>query len=188
MSAHNLDSAAVERATRRWVADVVVGLNLCPFARKEMVQDRIRFRISDAMGEEHLLEHLCEELRWLEEFPDTETTLLIHPRVLADFQEYNAFLEVVEGLIVDLKLEGVFQVASFHPDYQFAGTAPGDPENFTNRSPYPMLHLLREASVERAVDAYPDTDSIPERNIRLMNEMGSPRLSEQLAACIKGSH
>lgn len=176
-----------EQATRRWLDKFVIDLNLCPFAKKEVVRNRVRFVVSDAESEEELLTTLMGELRHLEALPETETTLLIHPRVLTDFNQYNEFLDVADGLLVELEMDGEFQIASFHPDYRFSGTEADDPENHTNRSPFPMLHLLREASVERAVDAYPNAESIPERNIELMNRMGREQLVALLEACLKDS-
>lgn len=180
-------AATVEQATRQWLDDVVIGLNLCPFAKKEVVKQRVRFQVSDAASEDELLKALHGELRQLEEHPETETTLLIHPGILADFSDYNDFLDVADGLLVEMALDGVYQVASFHPDYQFAGTAPADPENYTNRSPFPMLHLLREASVETAIESYPGTDAIPDQNVELMNRMGTARLQALLAGCFKSA-
>jgi hypothetical protein len=116
---------------------------------------------------------------------DIATTLLIHPCVLQDFSAYNQFLDAADNLLEHLRLEGVYQVASFHPDYQFAGTAQDDPENYTNRSPYPLLHLLREDSLDLAIASHPDVAGIPVRNIRLMNELGIEKLDRMLTACLK---
>lgn len=176
-----MDHNPVIESTRRWVSDVVIGLNLCPFARREMVKDRIRFSVTDAASEEALLLTLQDELLYLNEHPDVETTLLVHPSVLQDFMAYNEFLAVADGLLAHLELEGIYQIASFHPDYQFGGTAPEDAENFTNRSPYPMLHLLREASLERAIAGYPGAELIPEQNIALMNRLGADELRRRLS-------
>jgi len=161
-------------ATRRWLERSVIGLNLCPFAESVYRGNRVRFRVSEQRSAAALLDELRSELRELHAAdPERcETTLLIHPWVLADFIEYNDFLEVCEAAILEQGLEGVLQVASFHPQYQFAGTKSEDIENYTNRSPYPMLHLLREASVERAVAAVPDPDEIYRRNIRTLRELG----------------
>ncbi len=161
-------------ATRRWLERSVIGLNLCPFAETVYRGGRVRFRVSDARSAAALLTELRTELNDLQtaDPEHCETTLLIHPWVLTDFIEYNDFLEVCEAAIVELGLEGELQVASFHPRYQFAGTQPEDIENCTNRSPYPMLHLLREASIERAVAAVPDTDEIYRRNIRTLRDLG----------------
>ncbi len=158
-------------ATRKWLSDFVIEHNLCPFARRELANETIRFVESDASDIERLLGQLHQELMLLEQDATVETTLLIHPNVLSDFQDYLDFLDIANGLLIELDLEGIFQVASFHPDYQFADTKFSDPENLTNRSPYPMLHLLREASVEKAVASHPDPESIPERNIALMKQL-----------------
>ena len=170
---------------RRWVESIVVDLNLCPFARQELVSDRVRFVATDASDEERLLVALEAELELLNDDPSVETTLLIHPEVLQDFYDYNEFLSLADGLLVQMNLEGVYQVASFHPDYQFGGTEPNDAENHTNRSPYPALHILREESLERAIANHPGIDAVPEENIRLMNEMGADRMSELLSACFE---
>ncbi|MBU0784600.1 MAG: DUF1415 domain-containing protein [Gammaproteobacteria bacterium] len=172
-------------ATRRWVEQVVVAFNLCPFAKRELVKERVRFVVSKAVDEATLLDELAHELALLNVDDSIETTLLVHPQVLRDFYRYNDFLEAADELLVDMDLEGVYQVASFHPDYQFGGTEPDDAENYTNRSPYPMLHLLREDSLSEAIDNYPEVDLIPERNIECMNEQGVDRLRALLEACLK---
>lgn len=168
------EDAPVIEATRRWVERAVVGLNLCPFARAPMVQQKIRYVVSQASDTEALLDDLLGELQSLNAVDaDTcETTLLIHPNVLADFLDYNDFLDAADAAVETLGLLGELQVASFHPDYQFAGSAPDDVENFSNRSPFPTLHLLREASIERAVEAMTDTDSIYRRNQETLQKLG----------------
>jgi hypothetical protein len=152
----------------------VIGLDLCPFAAGPYRENRVHFCVSEQRTASGLLEELRSELVKLQAADprQRETTLLIHPRVLTDFLEYNDFLEVCEATVEELGLEGELQVASFHPQYQFADTQPNDIENFTNRSPYPMLHLLREASVERAIAAVGDTEAIYRRNIRTLRELG----------------
>ena len=174
-------------ATRKWVEDVVVGYNLCPFAKRELVRNRVRFVVSEAETEDELLQALHSELQRLEDEPEIETSLLIHPGVLQDFGPYNEFLDAADGLLAYLDMEGVYQIASFHPDYQFAGTEPDASENYTNRSPFPMLHLLREGSLEAAIDSYPDVDGIPQRNIELMNELGSEKMRSILRSCLDES-
>lgn len=160
--------------TRRWLERAVIGLNLCPFAKAVHVRQQVRFVLCEATDETALLQTLRDELVFLREAdPDvTDTTLIVHPQVLNDFLAYNDFLDLADELILDLGLEGEIQVASFHPDYRFADTAPDDMANYTNRSPFPMLHLLREASVERAVAAFPDPDAIVARNIATLNTLG----------------
>ena len=161
-------------ASQRWLERAVIGLNLCPFAKAVHVRGQVRWVSSDATTPEALLEQLGEELLHLRDTPaeDTDTTLIVHPRVLGDFLNYNDFLDNADALVESLQLDGVLQVASFHPDYQFAGSAPDDVENFTNRAPYPTLHLLREDSVSRAVAAFPDPDVIVERNIATLRALG----------------
>ena len=168
---------------RHWVETVVVGLNLCPFAKRELVNDRVRFSVSEAETEEQLLADLQAELELLNNDEAVETTLLIHPGVLQDFFDYNQFLNYVDSLLTQMELEGVYQVASFHPDYQFSGTRPDDVENYTNRSPYPMLHLIREDSLERAIAGYPHPERIPERNIELLESLGRDKMQALLKAC-----
>jgi uncharacterized protein len=169
-----MTSDEIIAATRRWLERAVIGLNLCPFAESVYRAGRVRFCVSEQRSASGLLDEFRLELSALSSASPlhTETTLLIHPWVLGDFIEYNDFLEVCEAAIADMGLEGELQVASFHPRYQFAGTQPGDVENHTNRSPYPMLHVLREASIERAIAAVPDTAEIYRRNIRTLRALG----------------
>ena len=161
-------------ATRHWLERAVIGLNLCPFAKAVCARDQVRFVLSDATTPEALLEQLGVELLLLRDAPaeQVDTTLLVHPQVLGDFLDYNDFLDQADALVEALELDGVLQVASFHPQYQFAGTDPDDVENFTNRAPYPTLHLLREDSVARAVAVFADPDAIVERNIRTLRQLG----------------
>ena len=168
---------------QKWVESIIVGLNLCPFAKREVVAQTIRFAVAEAQTEEDLLISLQSELNRLNSQPEIETTLLIHPFVLQKFEAFNQFLDLADVLVEQMGLEGVFQIASFHPDYQFHGTNPNDAENFINRSPYPILHILREESVARAVAEYPDADLIPQRNIEKVNNMGRAKLEAQLQAC-----
>lgn len=160
--------------TRRWIERAVIGLNLCPFAKAVYVKEQVRFVLSDATTTEALLEQLAEELVLLRDTDAQviDTTLIIHPDVLTEFLDYNDFLENAEAAVDALDLQGVLQVASFHPQYQFAGAAADDISHYTNRSPYPTLHLLREDSVERAVAAFPDPDVIVERNIQTLGRLG----------------
>ena len=170
-------------ATRRWLERAVIGLNLCPFAKAVHAKGQVRYVLSGATTPEALLEDLGEALLHLRDAPaeEVDTTLVVHPGVLADFLDYNDFLAQADALVAELGLEGVLQVASFHPGYQFAGTAPDDAGNFTNRSPYPTLHLLREASVTRAVATYPDPDAIIDRNIDTMQRLGAGGLRDLLS-------
>jgi hypothetical protein len=167
-------AAAVVAATRRWVEKAVIGLDLCPFAKAIYVNDRVRYCVSEAQSEDALLADLSRELRALQAADPRicETTLLIHPRTLTDFLAYNDFLGAAEATVEALGLTGELQLASFHPHYQFAGSGPDDIENYTNRSPYPMLHLLRESSVERAAAAGEEVAAIGERNMETLRRLG----------------
>lgn len=169
---------------RSWVERVVIGLNLCPFAGPVLRLDRIRFEVSPATTQEQLLSSLQDELKLLDSDSGIETTLLIHPQVLQDFGDYNQFLETVDELLDLMGLDGIYQVASFHPDYQFADTDATDVENYTNRSPFPILHILREQSVERSIASYADAEQIPQRNIALMKRLGLDHMRQLLKACL----
>jgi len=174
----------VAASVRQWVESMVVGLNLCPFAKRELVKNRIRFTVTEASTEEQLMKTLEAELELINQDRSVETTLLIHPQVLQDFYNYKLFLGYTDSLLVRMQLKGIFQIASFHPDYLFYGTEPDDAENYTNRSPYPVLHLIREESLERVIADYPDVDEIPARNIALMNDLGKDKLQAIMRACL----
>jgi hypothetical protein len=181
-------SLAAENAlqeTRAWVERAVVGLNLCPFAKAPLVKGQVRFVLCETDDPRVLLEALCEEMRKLSQADpaDLETTLLVHPNVLGDFLDFNDFLEAADDAVESLGFEGVLQVASFHPDFQFAGTSHDDLGNATNRSPYPTLHLLREQSVGRAVAAFPEAESIFEANIRTLEALGEEGWAALQAQC-----
>lgn len=170
----SLTHNGVVAATRAWIERAVIGLNLCPFAKAVYIKEQIRYVVSPATTPEALLEELTRELQHLVATPaeHTDTTLLIHPSVLNDFPAYNPFLDVADTALQHLALGGVIQIASFHPQYQFAGSTASDVTNCTNRSPFPMLHLLREASVDRAVAALPEAAEIYQRNIATMRRLG----------------
>lgn len=172
-------------SVRQWVKTFVMEMNLCPFAKYEMLNNRVRFVTTSAITEEQLLISLQDELELLNSDPSVETTLLIHANVLQDFYDYNQFLSSADKLLSEMGLEGTYQVASFHPDYQFGGTNPDDAENYTNRSPYPLLHLIREASLERAIANYPDVDQVPVRNVALMNSLGHNKLQALFESLFK---
>jgi uncharacterized protein len=160
--------------TRHWLTRAVIGLNLCPFARAVHVKNQIRYAISEAENLEGVLIDLEAELNRLAQTDaaQIDTTLLIIPHALADFLEYNDCLFFADRMLKQLRLEGELQIASFHPHYQFEDSEPDDIENYTNRAPYPILHLLREASIERAVDAFPDAAEIYERNQETLRRLG----------------
>ncbi len=174
----------ITESVQNWMETFIIELNLCPFAKNELVDNKVLFTVTDAKTEDQLLESLQTELERLNNNASIETTLLIHPQVLQDFYEYNQFLSLADSLLLDLNLAGIYQIASFHPDYQFSGTNPDDVENYTNRSPFPMLHLLREDSLEKAIGKYPNVDQIPVRNIELMKSIGRDKLNLALENCL----
>lgn len=184
---HHPDTGTIIARTRYWVKRVVVELNLCPFARKPYEGEQVRYVVSEAAQPVVLLEDLNTELEHLRETDekDVETTILILPYMLQDFLDYNDFLGMVDTLIDEGGYTGEFQVASFHPNYQFAGTHADDAENYTNRSPYPMLHLLRSSGMARAIDGYARPDKIPERNIRTMEKLGAEHMRKLLSECMQ---
>ena len=159
---------------RHWLTRAVIGLNLCPFAKSVHVKNQVRYVVSEASSDADALDDLERELRLLAEADpeQIDTTLLIMPHALADFLAYNDFLYFADRLLGSLKLEGTLQIASFHPQYQFEGTEPDDIENFTNRAPYPILHLLREDSIARAAEAFPEAEDIYERNMETLRQLG----------------
>jgi hypothetical protein len=170
----SIDTQRVIDDTRLWVEKAVIGLNLCPFAKPVYAKALIRYAVSEARTPEALFADLQRELRLLADTPaaEVETTLLVHPYVLAAFLDFNDFLGIAEDAVGMMDLEGVLQVASFHPAYQFEGTRKDDITNFSNRSPYPTLHLLREASIEAALATHPDPDAIYRANIETLRRIG----------------
>lgn len=179
-----MDEAKVVRNVGHWLNQFVITLNLCPFARRVSLDGGIRYKVTPAATEAELSQTLQEELKLLLSNGSIETTLLIHPNVLGNFYDYNEYLSETELLLKQPIFEGVFQIASFHPDYQFAGTTPDDAENYSNRPPYPLLHLLREDSVTKAVDSYPDIESIPANNLQRLNTLGRDVLQEMWLSCL----
>jgi hypothetical protein len=173
-SEQSAEHAVVIALTQAWVEKAVIGLNLCPFAKAVHVKKQIRYVVCDATTPEELLGVLMDELQTLSDLSpeEVDTTLLIHPHVLNDFLDYNEFLDVADTALEDMDLAGELQVASFHPQYQFADSGPDEIDNYTNRSPYPTLHLLREDSIERAVEAFPDAAEIFEKNIETVRALG----------------
>lgn len=168
------DRDTVIALTRLWLEKAVIGLNLCPFARSVYVRDQVRIVVSEAPHLDGFLEDLDRELEYLAEVnPDkTDTTLLIHPSLLPDFLDFNEVVGIAEEAVVEHDLEGVIQIASFHPQFQFDGTEADDIGNYTNRAPYPTLHLIREESLERAISGHPDPDSIYRTNIETLRRIG----------------
>jgi hypothetical protein len=167
-------SADAAERTRAWVEHAVIGLNLCPFAKAPMVKGQIRYVVTETDDPRVLLAELCAQMAALvaADPTDVKTTLLVHPNALTDFLDFNDFLEAADAALEELGLDGVLQIASFHPDYRFDGTEPDDPGNASNRAPYPTLHLLREASVDRAVEAFLEAEAIFENNLRTLAALG----------------
>ena len=168
------DSATVTDHTRQWLEKAVIGLNLCPFAKAPHVKNLVRTSLSQARHLDGFLEDLDRELQLLGDTPadELETTLLVHPTLFPDFDTFNQMLDIADAAVVDNGLEGIVQIAPFHPDFQFEGTDSDDIGNYTNRSPYPTLHLIREDSIAKAAQAFPDASAIFERNIALLEKMG----------------
>jgi hypothetical protein len=177
-----MDADRVRIQALHWIETIVIGLDLCPFARRSIDAERLRVEVSDARTEDELAKLFVAELHHLESTAgaDLDSTLIVHPLVFQDFIEFNDFLGVAEALLEAEGFQEKFQVASFHPDYRFEGADPDAIANFTHRSPHPMLHLLRESSVSRAVDAHPDPESIPSVNITRLEALGMPALRRLL--------
>ena len=171
--------------TRAWIESVIVGLNFCPFARRELQRNSIRYQVVTQQDSENCLQALVDELVLLDKNTAIETTLLIYPQVFVEFYEFLDFLEMANTLLKEQGFEGVFQLASFHPDYCFADALSDDAANYTNRSPYPMLHIIREASIERALRSYPQPEQIPERNIELARQKGVDVMQALRDSCMK---
>ena len=181
------DSTIITQTTQ-WINSVVIGCNFCPFAAKAVLRKSIRYVVLPEATLESSLEAVMAELRYLDRTEDIETTLIIFPHHFADFEEYLDLADLAEDLSVEQGYEGVYQIASFHPDYCFAEADVDDPANYTNRSPYPMLHLLREDSVSKAVDHFIDPEGIPERNIAFAQEKGLKYMQMLRAACLEVAH
>lgn len=170
----HLDIDTVSEHTKQWLEKAVIGLNLCPFAKAPHVKNLVRIVVSEARHLDGFLEDLDRELQLLGNTPasELETTLLVHPTLFPDFETFNQMLEIADDAVVENELEGIVQIAPFHPDFQFEGTEADDISNYTNRSPYPTLHLIREDSITKAAEAFPDASAIFDRNIALLEKMG----------------
>ena len=170
----HLDTNTVSEHTKQWLEKAVIGLNLCPFAKAPHVKNLVRIVVSETRHLDGFLEDLDRELQLLGNTPasELETTLLVHPTLFPDFETFNQMLEIADDAVVENELEGIVQIAPFHPDFQFEGTEADDISNYTNRSPYPTLHLIREDSIAKATEAFPDASAIFDRNIALLEKMG----------------
>lgn len=176
------EKKSAQEATEHWLDVAVIGLNLCPFAKAVHAKQQIRYSVTDASTPDELLDVLTSELEFLvaADAQLIDTTLLIHPQALLDFLDYNDFLELADDLLCQLGLDGTLQIASFHPQYEFADSPPGDITHNTNRSPYPMLHLLREASIDKAVAVFPDAEAIYAKNQATLRALGHAGWTELL--------
>lgn len=169
---NHIDTETVIAKTKKWIIDVVVDCNFCPFAAREVKRDSIHYEVLHNATAESVLESVMISFQKLDENENIETSLLILPGSFQSFDDYLQLLEMTNSLLEEQDYEGIYQIASFHPDYLFAGSTNEDPSNYTNRSPYPMLHFLREDSVSKAIDGYPDIDEVPNRNIAFTQEKG----------------
>jgi hypothetical protein len=179
-----LSDELVTTQTMNWVKDFIVSLNVCPFARREVEKESVRVVVVRSKKVDVALEELMAEIQWLDEQPSTETTLLVFPTLFNDFHRYLDFVETAENLMFDQECEGIYQLATFHPNYCFSGAEPDDVSNYTNRSPYPMLHILREASMDKAIEFYGYTAGIPDQNIEKMETLGKTKLDDLFTKCM----
>jgi hypothetical protein len=174
------DSTSIISSVKNWLEKTVIGLELCPFAKSVFDANKIRYTISDIESTEALMLKLHEEFKLLDETPEIETTLVIISRQLNDFESFNQTLDFIDDMLEQYGWSGVFQVASFHPQYQFADTHIDDRENWTNRSPYPIFHILRESSLGLAIESFPLIDDLPQQNIKRMNALSAQVFSQVL--------
>ncbi|MFT2112274.1 DUF1415 domain-containing protein [Marinomonas sp. 2405UD68-3] len=179
-----LSDELVTQQTMNWVNQFIIGLNVCPFAKREVERKSVRVCVIRSKKVEVALEELMSEIHWLDEHVETETTLLVFPTLFKGFYQYLDFVDLAESLMYEQECEGIYQLATFHPDYCFSGAEQDDVSNYTNRSPYPMLHILREGSVEKAIEFYGDTDVIPENNIEKMKETGAQKIDQIIQDCM----
>ncbi|WP_126969627.1 DUF1415 domain-containing protein [Gynurincola endophyticus] len=177
------DHQRIIKETHEWVMKVVVGCHFCPFALPAVKNNSIRYVVSDALGPAAALEQMMEEVHFLDANEETETTLIIFPKAFQTFPSYLNLIEVAEELLADREYDGVYQIASFHPNYKFADSTSDDPSNYTNRSLYPMIHLLREESLEKALETFPDPEGIPIRNIAFAREKGLQYMQQLREMC-----
>lgn len=184
MSNQNKDDSKIIAQTKKWINTVIVAHNYCPFAKREVDKGSVKYQVVHETEFNRLLNAVIQECEWLDNNADTETTLLIFPENLTEFKLFLDCLVLAEDALVSQSYEGVYQIASFHPDYCFQGADVNDPANFTNRSPYPMFHLIREASLQIALENHPDPESIPQRNIEYAREQGLDKMKHLLKQCI----
>lgn len=171
---------AVIQQTKNWVEEIVIGLNLCPFAAQPFKNDSIEYIVNSGDTMEHHLQQLADGFAQLDSATEIETSLLIYPDAYQQFEDYLELLDLANQLLDDLNYAGTYQIASFHPDYRFEGSTEDDASNFTNRSPYPMLHLIREADLESAIASYPNIEQVPENNIKRLRDIGFDEMQKKL--------
>lgn len=171
-----MQTKEIIKQTEKWLTSFIINYNICPFAKREHDQARIQYTVVESIRLEQCLESVISECQRLDSQTNIETSLIIFPNTFSNFDDYLDFLNLAESLLIDQQYEGIYQLASFHPNYCFDGEADSDPANYTNRSPYPMLHLIREHSLEKALESYPDPEKIPERNIILTRQLGLEKL------------
>jgi len=180
-----IDESKLVKQTQNWLNEIIIGLNFCPFARREVLKNRIRYTINNSSELETSLYALADELQYLDSHNESETSLFICPQGFSDFDDFLNLIEFADQLIDDLNYRSVYQLAHFHPDYCFDGVDQNDASNYTNRSPYPTLHILRESSLESAIASHPDTSTIPETNIALARDKGSAKMQQLLNLCLE---
>ncbi|GMR15948.1 MAG: DUF1415 domain-containing protein [Gammaproteobacteria bacterium] len=181
----NKDDQRIIAQTKKWLESVIVAHNYCPFAKREIDKGSVRYQLIYETEFNSLLESVIQECIWLDQNAETETTLIILPANLSDFNSFLDCLVLAEDLLISQGYEGTYQIASFHPDYCFQGAEENDPANFTNRSPYPMFHLIRESSVQLAIENHPDAESIPERNVEYARQQGLEKMTELFNQCFE---
>jgi len=180
-----IDESTLIKQTKNWLNEIIIGLNFCPFAKREVLKNSIRYTINNSAELESSLYALADELQYLDAHSECETSLFICPQGFNDFDEFLNLIELADQLIDDLNYRSVYQLAHFHPDYCFDGVDQDDASNYTNRSPYPTLHILRESSLQSAIARHPDTSAIPETNIALARDKGSAKMQQMLNLCLE---
>ncbi|MFT4926776.1 MAG: hypothetical protein ACI8WB_002875 [Phenylobacterium sp.] len=184
---HPTDKASIIAATRQWISTVIVKYNFCPFARKELEADTIRYEVVDTPSFNEVVQSVTEQCIWLDNHPDTATTLLMLANGFDDFGVYLDIVDMAQAQVIDPQYQGIYQLASFHPDYCFGDSDEDDAANYTNRAPYPTIHLIREADITLALEDYPAPEQIPQNNIDLARRKGQAKLAALLAACLRHS-
>ena len=174
----NTTEETIKQETLHWVSSFIVKLNICPFAKHVVDNKTLNIQVNSTNDETTALDSVLSTLSWMDQSPETETLLMVYPNLFSEFYDYLDFVDCAEALMYQAGYEGIYQFATFHPNYCFEGEAENAPSNYTNRSPYPMLHILREASLDKAIEFYGDTSKIPENNIKTLNDLGIDKILE----------